>query len=116
MSLNKEKAKHTFFHKSYEKENIPLKSPMLAISRKVIKRTISMEFLGILLDEDFSEKNHILIVENKVSKNSGAFYKTKNIVSKGDLKTRKFSKILFFFVFNYLNYENIARGSTTQRH
>ena len=88
---------------------------MLAINRKLIKRTISTEFLGILLDEDFSWKNHILIVENKILKNSGAFYKTENIVSKGGLKTRTFSKTLFF-VYNYLNYENIARGSTTQRH
>ena len=89
---------------------------MLAINRKLIKWTISTEFLGILLDEDFSWKNHILIVEKKISKNSGAFYKTENIVSKGGLKTRTFSKTLFFFIYNYLNYENISRGSTTQRH
>ena len=97
LSLNEEKAKYTFFHKSHEKEDIPLKSPMLAIKRKVIKWTISMKFLGTLLNEDFSWKNHISVVENKFSKNSGAFYKTKNIVNKGGLKTRKFSKSLFFF-------------------
>ena len=60
---------------------------MLAINGKVIERTTSIKFLGILLDEDFSWKNHISVAENKVSKNIGILHKAKNIFSKGGLKT-----------------------------
>ena len=82
---------------------------MLAINGKVIDRTISIKFLGILLYEHLSWKNHISVVENKVSKNIGILHKAKNIFSKGGLKTLYFS-----FVHSYLNYGNIAWGSTTQ--
>ena len=44
---------------------------MLAINGKVIERTTSIKFHGILFDEHLSWKNHISIVENKVSKNIG---------------------------------------------
>ena len=55
-----------FFHSSCQKDNIPLKLPMLAINAKVNKRTTSIKFLGILLDEHHSWKNHNLVVENKI--------------------------------------------------
>ena len=41
---------------------------MLAIDGKVTEWTTSIKFLGILLDEHLSWKNHISVVENKVSK------------------------------------------------
>ena len=62
-----------------------------------------------MLDEHLSWKNHISVVENKVSKNIGILLKAKNIFSKGGSKTLYFS-----FVRSYLNYENIALGSITQ--
>ena len=67
-SLNEGKTKCTFFHKFLQKGNIPLKLPMLAIDGKVTEWTTSIKFLGILLDEHLSWKNHISVVENKVSK------------------------------------------------
>ena len=54
-------------------------------------------------------ENHISFVENKVSKNVGILHKAKNIFSEGGLRTLYFS-----FVHSYLNYGNIAWGSTTQ--
>ena len=77
--------------------------PMLAINGKVIERTASIEFLGILLDEQLSWKSHISIVENEVSKITGILHRAKNIFSKDGLKTLYFS-----FVHNYLNNGNIA--------
>ena len=68
MSLNEGKIKYTFFYKFRQKGNISLKLPVLAINGKVIERTTSIKFLGILLDEHLSWKNHISVVENKVSK------------------------------------------------
>ena len=82
---------------------------MLGINGKVIERTTSIKFLGILLNEHLSRKKHDSVVENKVSKNIGILYKPKNIVGKGGLKSLYFS-----FVYSYLNYENIAWGSITK--
>ena len=68
MPLNEAKIIYTFSHKFRQKDNISLKLPVLAINGKVIERTTSIKFLGILLDEHLSWKNHISVVENKVSK------------------------------------------------
>ena len=103
LSLNEGKTKYTFLNKSRQKDNIPLKLPMLAINGTLIK------YFGILLDEHLSWKHPISVVENKVSKNIRILYKAKNIVSKGGLKTLYF----FPFVHSYLNYGNIAWGGTT---
>ena len=43
---------------------------MLVINGKVIERTTSIKFLGIVLNEHLSWKNHIPVVENKVLKNT----------------------------------------------
>ena len=109
LSLNEGKTKYTFFHKFSQKDNIPLKLHSLAINEKVIERTTSIKFLGILLDEHLSWKNHISVVENKVSKNIGILNKAKNTFSNGCFK------ILFSsFVHSYLNYGNVAWGSTSR--
>ena len=100
--------KYTFFHKFRQKDNILLKLPMLAINRKVIERTTSIKFLGILLDEHLSWKNHISVVENKVSNNIGILQKAKNIFSNRCLKTLHFSFVHSFIASYILNYGNIA--------
>ena len=83
----REKQKYTFFDKFRQKDKISLNLSMLAINGKFIERTTSIKFLGILLNEDPSWKNHISVVEVKVSKNIWILHKAKNIFSKGDLKT-----------------------------
>ena len=50
---------------------------MLPINGKVIKRTTSIKFLNILLDEHLSWKNPLSVVENKVSKKFGILHKAK---------------------------------------
>ena len=65
----KEGKTYKFFHKFCQKDNIPLKLPMLAINGKFIEWTTSITFLGILSDEDLQLKNHISVVEKKVLKN-----------------------------------------------
>ena len=108
-SLNEGKTKYTFLNKSRQKDNIPLKPPMLAINGTVTEWITLIKFVGILLDEHLSWKHRISVVENKVSKNIRILYKAKNIVSKRGLKTLYF----FSFVHSYLNYGNIAWGGTT---
>ena len=91
LPLNKGKTKYIFFHRFRKKGNIPLKLPMLAINGKVIERTTYIKFLGILLYKHLSWENHILVVENKVSKNIGILYKARNIFSKVGIKILHFS-------------------------
>ena len=90
-----EEKQNTFFYKFRQEDNISLKHRILALNGKVIEWTTSIKFLGI--------------VENKVSKNTGILHKAKNIFSKGGLETLYFS-----FVNSYLNFGNIAWGSTTR--
>ena len=64
-SVNVKKTKYTFFHKNSIKDDIPLKLPALKIANREIERTNAIKFLGILLDENISWKNHIRSVEKK---------------------------------------------------
>ena len=52
LSLNESRAKFTLFRKSWDKDNLPLKLPILKINNFEIKRTTSMKFLGIMIDEN----------------------------------------------------------------
>ena len=107
--LNVKKTKYTFFHKNSIKDDIPLKLPALKIANREIERTNAIKFLGILLDENISWKNHIRSVEKKLAKNIGLLYRAKYLLDDSSLKT-----IYFSYIHLYLNYANIAWGSTYQ--
>ena len=109
LSLNKDKTKYTLFHKVRQKDNIPLKLPSLFINGKEIKRVDSIKFLGIMLDEHLTWRNHITTIENKISKHLGLLYKAKRVLNMNALKSLYFS-----FIHSYLNYGNIVWASVTQ--
>ena len=67
----------------------------------------SIKFLGIMLDENISWKEHIKTVENKLSKNIGLLCKSKQLLDNESLKS-----IYFSYIHSYLNYANIAWAST----
>ena len=69
LSLNVTKTKYSFFHKTSKKDDISLKLPRLQINNYNVERILSIKFLGILLDENLSWKDHIKHTENKISKN-----------------------------------------------
>ena len=71
------KKNYTFFHKNSVKDNIPLKLPELKIANRAIERTNVIKFLGLLLDEDITWKNHICSVEKKLAKNIDLLYQAK---------------------------------------
>ena len=75
LSLNESKTKFTLFHKSWDKDNLLLKLPILKINNFEIKRTTSIKFLGIMVDENLSWNDHIQILENKLAKNIGLLYR-----------------------------------------
>ena len=59
-----------------------------------------------MLDENISLKEHIKI-ENKLSKKIGLLCKSKQLFDNESL-----TSIYFFYIHSYLNYANIAWGST----
>ena len=107
LSLNIDKTNYTLFHKNSIKDKIPLKMPTLKIGSKIIKKTSFIKFLGVMLDENISWKNHIKTVENKLAKNIGLLYRAKQFLDEKSLKT-----IYFSYIHSFLNYANIAWAST----
>ena len=103
LSLNESKTKFTLFHKSWDKDNLPLKLPILKINNFEIKRTTSIKLLGIMVDENLTWNDHIHILENKLSKNIGLLYRAKPYLDKNTMTT-----LYFLFFHGYLNYGNIA--------
>ena len=71
LSLNTTKTKYTIFAKSSIINQLPLKLPLLKINNTDVKRAYSSKFLGVILDEHLTWKDHIKLVENKVSKTLG---------------------------------------------
>ena len=69
----------------------------------------SIKFLGVLLDQNLSWKDHIKYIENKVAKNISLLYRAKLFLDKNSLLTLYYSHI-----HNYLNYANLSRGSTNR--
>ena len=100
------KNKSTLFHKKSAKNEI-LGIPDLKIGSKNIEKTSSINFLGVMLDEHISWKDHIKTVENKFAKNIGLINCASYFLNEHSLKT-----IYFFYIHSYLNYANIAWVST----
>ena len=109
LSLNASKTKYTFFHKLNARDDIPLKLPILSINKVNIKRERSMKFLGVILDENITWKEHIKLIENKIAKNIGILYKAKFLLNQTCLRN-----IYYSFIHCYLNYANIAWCSTNR--
>ena len=86
------------FHWFYQK---------LTINDHQIDRVESIKFLGVFLDENLTWKEHIKYTENKIAKNIGLLWKAKPFVNKKCLLSLYFS-----YIHSYINYANIAWGST----
>ena len=108
LSLNEGKTKFTLFHKLRDKDNLPLQLSNLKINNNEIKRSSSIKFLGVLVDEDLTWIDHITLVENKLSKNLGLLHKAKNYLNK-----KSMVNLYYSFIHSYLNYGNIAWCSTS---
>ena len=77
LSLNAGKTKFLLFHKSGKKYSIPSHLPTLNISNHDIERVNTIKFLGVLLDDNLSWKEHIKYLENKIAENIGLRYRAK---------------------------------------
>ena len=102
LSFNVGKTNYSLFHKPSRKDDFPVLLPRLRIKKHKVERVKSIKFLGILLDENLSSKDHIKYIENKVTKNIGLLYKVKLFLDKNSLLTLYYSYIPI-----YLNYANL---------
>ena len=109
LSLNVEKTNICYFINLQIKKNISLKLPSLQLNGNIIERENSLKFLGVILDEHLTWKKHIQLIENKVSKNVGALYKTSELIN-----SKRLRSIYVFFIHSYINYANIAWASTNK--
>ena len=72
-----------------------------------IERVDTMKFLGVLLDDNLSWKEHMKYLEDKLVKNIGLMYRAKPFIDKESLLALYYS-----YIHLYLNYANLAWGST----
>ena len=77
LSLNIKKTNYTLFQKNSTKDNLPPKPTNLKTVNSILKRQTSINFLGVMLDENILWKEHIKTVENKLSENIGLLCKAK---------------------------------------
>ena len=108
LSLNEGKTRFTLFHKLQDRDNLPLQLPALNINNYKIKRSISIKFLRVKVDEHLNWKDHINITENKLSKYLGLLHKAKQFLNAKAMKSLYFS-----FLHSYLTYGNVACCSTS---
>ena len=109
LSINqkKKKTKYVLFHKVPMCDSLPLQLPTMTFNNIEINIKIQIKFLGVIIDENLTWKNHIEVVENKISKNIGVLYRASHLL---DLKT--LLKIYFSSIHIYISYANIAWAST----
>ena len=96
---------HWTFHKNSAKDDLPLKLPFLETVNSVLKRQVSITFLGMMLGENILWKEH----------NSRKYTLQKHwfiIQSQTILDNESLKSIYFSYIHSYLNYANIAWAST----
>ena len=97
------------FHKTKNKDNLPLVLPDLFINNVKIKSENSLKFLGVMVDESLTWKTHFELVENKISMSIGILFKASPSLSSKSLRS-----IYFALVHLYMNYANIAWASVNK--
>ena len=90
-----------------KKDNIPLVLPKLSLCNNEIKRSESIKFLDVFLDENLIWKDQMRYLENKIAKDIGLLFGSKPYLTKKCLVSLYYS-----YVHTYKSYANIAWGST----
>ena len=88
-------------------DSLPLQLPAMTFNNIEIKRENSVKVLGLIIDENLTWKNHIEVVENKISNYIGVLYRASHL-----LDFKKPLKIYFSFIHIYISYANIAWASS----
>ena len=86
-SLNEDKTRFTLLHKLQDRDNLSLQLPVLKINNNEIKTSSSLKFLGVMVDEHLNWRDHINVIENKLSKKLGILHKTKQCLNAKAMKS-----------------------------
>ena len=105
LTLNTEKTKCMFFHKRRKVNHM-----QFTINNKHIDIVLQFSFLGVLLDENLSWKNHIDMVTNKLSKLIGILHKLKYIYPQNALLT-----IYNTLFVPHINFGSLVWGTNQKR-
>jgi len=108
LSLNIKKTHFILFHFRQKKITLDLK---LKIDDCEIEQATFTKFLGVILQENLSWKNHISILSNKIYKNVGILRALQH-----KLPTSMMFKLYNTLVYPYLQYCNIAWASQQNIH
>ena len=106
LSLHTNKTKLMVFHRKQKQ----IKNINISVHNIQIERVHSFNFLGILLDETLSWKNHAIMIANKISRVTGILYRLKNL----------FPKEIVLTLYNslrgsYINYGLLIWGKESHR-
>ena len=70
----------SLYHKSTQKDNLPLALPIQRTDDLELKRKACIKFLRALFDENLTQKDHTNTIKNKISKNIGLILEVKNLL------------------------------------
>ena len=105
LTLNVEKSKYMIFHKRRKIDPLSL-----TINNNEISNVTQFCFLGIIIDENLSWKNHVDMVTNKLSKITGILNRLKYIYPQNILLT------LYNSLFaSHINYGSLVWGTNVNR-
>ena len=96
LSINYSKSKFMVFKPRQKRQNLDIK---LEISNCAIERVKDTIFLGVILDENLTWKNHICNVARKISKSIGVIYKSSFCLPVSSLRTLYYSLIYPYLVY-----------------
>ena len=103
LSLNIKKTKFMLFNIGNNK--IPSNNITIKILNEKIEQVEYTKFLGVILDEKLTWRNHIQYIKGKIANNMGIITKARKIVNEETLLTLYYS-----FIYPYLNYCITAWG------
>ena len=106
MTLNLEKSHYVIFNRN---KIFPEQMPPLSLCSKTLIRKPFTKFLGITIDEQLNWKEHILNVTNKINKQIGILYLTRDSLT---ITARK--QIYHSLIYPHLTYGNTVWGAVCQ--
>ena len=101
LSLNTKNTVYMFFHKARKK--FVVDDCNIYISNSVISRVESCRFLGVIIDQHLSFKQHFQYIAANISKNIGIIYRIRRYINIKTVITLYYSCI-----YPYLNYCNLT--------
>ena len=105
LSLNIKKTKYIIFTSSQKRYNANICN--ISIQEQRLKRVNHIQFLGITIDQHLNWKQHIKIIQGKLSRILGILYRVKDLLKRETMLT-----IYYSLFHSYINYGNLIWGST----